>query len=787
MRLATYQVVSPRGVVIVDGAYTFTYAQNSIFDADPNNQSVQTLEALHEIRLVVPTPPPAPPSPDPIVIPAPGQGPMGPAGPAGPMGPAGPALTTALALGTTGADVVVNTAAPPILGQVLTATSPTAADWQTPPPSGVTLDGAYNYGGAGVGRAITANSNAVQINKSSVDANNALEITVSGGTGLSALFSGAPISAPGVGANSERLGVGTLTPNAGDIAIGNTAVTNGSFGDSIAIGHNASSPSSSVVIGGSATAVIGLFNYGEAVVIGKSAYAGPNALGAISIGRGTETDSETSVVAGYGSSIGTGANTVMLGTYSYSSNGIVDAVLLGVSVGAGTPAPTTLAAGSSVLIGANTYSGNYRVTSVGAWSEGDAYKSTLIGYGANDGGFSGIGIGAGARLTANNQAVIGASSGIGLPITDLYVGGGANSTAVADCTIHATGGHATGGLPDPVVGIGFPSQLVYGNLTPGATYHVKITFVNGAGETMLGAATRTVTLTANSYGFSIGGPGTGGNPEVKGVRWYLEGPADVGIYHLAYEGLPTETAYFLAEKPSNPIPPVANTTSSVGLGSTLSIAGGISASATSGGGNIKFKTARDTTATALTDTVTIEASTGNVILNASGAALLTSATGGFTYMPNMAGIPVGVPATSATGATPVVVDTSGKKLWGYVGGSWSAIGGGSLTVVPYTAALTALTANEAGQLATNTGAVIPIELQLPATLVPGMDFFFAVADNQFLRVTATGGATINVGTTTSVANGYTRSTSVGSFLHIVAVSTSQWFCEAVTGAWTVDA
>lgn len=44
---------------------------------------------------------------------------------------------------------------------------------------GNTLDGAYDQGGAGAGRAITANSGAVQITNSAVDTNNVLEITKS--------------------------------------------------------------------------------------------------------------------------------------------------------------------------------------------------------------------------------------------------------------------------------------------------------------------------------------------------------------------------------------------------------------------------------------------------------------------------------------------------------------------------------------------------------------------------------------------------------------------------------
>lgn len=42
----------------------------------------------------------------------------------------------ATALATTGADVVISGAAPPAIGQVLTATSAVAANWQTPAVGG---------------------------------------------------------------------------------------------------------------------------------------------------------------------------------------------------------------------------------------------------------------------------------------------------------------------------------------------------------------------------------------------------------------------------------------------------------------------------------------------------------------------------------------------------------------------------------------------------------------------------------------------------------------------------
>ena len=64
-------------------------------------------------------------------------------------------------------------------------------------------------------------------------------------------------------------------------------------------------------------------------------------------------------------------------------------------------------------------------------------------------------------------------------------------------------------------------------------------------------------------------------------------------------------------------------------------------------------------------------------LNAAGslvlgdAAVATTATDGFLYIPGCAGTPTGTP-TSQTGRVPLVVDTTNNKLYFYSGGSWVA-------------------------------------------------------------------------------------------------------------------
>jgi hypothetical protein len=61
----------------------------------------------------------------------------------------------------------------------------------------------------------------------------------------------------------------------------------------------------------------------------------------------------------------------------------------------------------------------------------------------------------------------------------------------------------------------------------------------------------------------------------------------------------------------------------------------------------------------------------NQILGAE-AALATTATNGFTYIPTCAGTPTGTP-TAITGKVPIVADTTNNKLYVYLGGAWVAM------------------------------------------------------------------------------------------------------------------
>lgn len=107
-------------------------------------------------------------------------------------------------------------------------------------------------------------------------------------------------------------------------------------------------------------------------------------------------------------------------------------------------------------------------------------------------------------------------------------------------------------------------------------------------------------------------------------------------------------------------------------GSDLIIAGGQS-TGSGAAGQIRFQVSpTHSTGSALNvpavDSVKID-TVANVILNAIGSALATTATGGFTYIPTCAGTPTGVPSSLPTGAIPIVYDSTNNFLYVY-NGAW---------------------------------------------------------------------------------------------------------------------
>lgn len=60
---------------------------------------------------------------------------------------------------------------------------------------------------------------------------------------------------------------------------------------------------------------------------------------------------------------------------------------------------------------------------------------------------------------------------------------------------------------------------------------------------------------------------------------------------------------------------------------------------------------------------------GSVVVGNQNAALATTVTDGFFYIPSCAGVPTGVP-TAVAGSVPMIYDTTNLRLYIYAGGAW---------------------------------------------------------------------------------------------------------------------
>jgi len=86
---------------------------------------------------------------------------------------------------------------------------------------------------------------------------------------------------------------------------------------------------------------------------------------------------------------------------------------------------------------------------------------------------------------------------------------------------------------------------------------------------------------------------------------------------------------------------------------------------------------------------------------------------------------------------------------------------------------------------TNEGATAEVYLNLP-TAVANLTYTVMVQDADGVRVVASGGDTIRLGTGVSAAAGYVRSSEIGAALKLVAINATEWLVESIVGTWTID-
>lgn len=220
-------------------------------------------------------------------------GPQGPQGVQGPTGPQGPAGTDAQTLSLVGSTLSISG------GNSVTLSS----------GSGNTLDQSYDQGGAGLGRSITTDAGAVQINNSGTNTTG-LEVN-SGVANSTAVL--ANISGVGVGLRAES----TSAANTFAAIQGNT---------------NSSTATNSAILGNNSGAGYGVAGQIPSTATGAAAVYGSNlrttgGSGVSGIGfNGVVGTSQSALgfgVYGYNNSAATGTSPSLgIGTYGYGLNGV---------------------------------------------------------------------------------------------------------------------------------------------------------------------------------------------------------------------------------------------------------------------------------------------------------------------------------------------------------------------------------------------------------------------------------------------------------------------------------
>ena len=257
-----------------------------------------------------------------------------------------------------------------------------------------------------------------------------------------------------------------------------------------------------------------------------------------------------------------------------------------------------------------------------------------------------------------------------------FIGGGSSYTAGSGLTltgsVFSLGGTLTGNVAfsgsfDVSFPLSITTPLIIGGTAVGSGITYKGTTGNG-------------TPTGIAHGFVVGN--NGNLPAftiLNDVSTGIGTTAPKARLHVALSGVnPTPTAgttVLIESNTSNSInfhQPDANTGGLIWSSPSDSFGAFIRWGHTSGvldiatantGDSIRFSTAN------ATERMSID-SNGNIICGT--AAIATTATNGFLYVPTCAGVPTGTP-TTVTGRVPIVADSTNNRLYIYSGGSWVAL------------------------------------------------------------------------------------------------------------------
>jgi len=362
-------------------------------------------------------------------------------------------------------------------GKYLT-TDGTNVSWGTVSGAGTSLNGAYNEGGAGAGRTITANNGAVL-----VDGTDGLQVTGALGNGTSLALSGAgtrmffypkkaAFRAGGVsstewddtnignnsvafGGNTKASGSNSFATGFGVNSTGTTSFGTGYYinasGDySFAAGTNLSAAGNAAIAMGLFSAAIGnvstaiganVVAFGDhAIAMGK--YTIANGKAAIAVGDSTTAYGDASTATGYHTIAG-GNSTVAMGKYS-TANGYVSTALGDSTTASGTLSTamgfqTTASGALSTAMGYQTTASGEGTTAMGYQTTASQVAAVAMGYLTTASGAVSTAMGLFSTANGDNSTAIGAEADANgdnsVAMGNYVVANGDNSIATGYLTI----------------------------------------------------------------------------------------------------------------------------------------------------------------------------------------------------------------------------------------------------------------------------------------------------------------------------------------------------------------
>lgn len=618
--------------------------------------------------------------------------------------------------------------------------------------SGVTLDGAYDQGGAGVGRTITVDQGAVQLNGSHAT-NNTFFINKTAGTGHGMQITNAGTGKDINGTSDlwgfDKTGAGTFTGFTSSGATVNINV-NSNFTANINTGTSTGAVS---IGGGSNTVAVNSSSWDITTAGAMSGFTSLSLSDDITLANGKAVKSST-----------TTAQTVKMQAYDVDNTTYRDAI--------------TLTNGDTVAVAIGSNNETVAINS-SDWDVNATGDMTGIGAITMDGLLTGT-LGAtvtGAVVNLNASSNFAVNVATGTSTGTVTIGGAANQqidigngAAVKTVSLGSSNTTSTttissgSGAVNINASVNNPVNVATGTSTGTVT-------IGGAGAQQIdignGAAAKTVNVgSSNTTSTTTVLSGSGGITLNKANSQPVEIGTGNSTGQIDIGGTGAQTI-------------------NVGNGAaakTVALGSSNTTSATtilSGSGTVKINEDVNNAVNIATGT-----STGTVTIGGAGAQAIDIGSGA-------AAKTVTLGSTNTTSTTTINAGSGNINLVGTLAtgdaitGDGTAALGGFMKTVTNDADAHTVTAAESGTVLTNAGNDgDPVgEFTLPSAAV-GLNYCFVVAVNQELRVIPAAGDSINIAGVAAEAAEYWTANATGESLCIVAIDVNTWVATSYTGTWT---